>query len=350
MNLEEVFYGCETDLDKFPNRHNYVATYKQFKQFMDEEIHPNVVYMTHRLESEVDLNDHSAKHIEMIIRKVSMILWDENGKCSLELKLKPYEMFILLMAIQIHDAGHIYEGREKHAENAHKLLDNLNKYTVTAPESALINKVANAHSGKNDPIGYLEDETAISSIPVRVKLLAALLRLGDELADEYSRASNYRLDEKMISPKSRLFHAYSQCLYSFTPRVVSHDVQMQFSLNKLMCTSTFVKPTKEGDKEIYLLDEIYSRTAKTFLECMYYNRFVPVEVRLTTVNVIISFYDEKTYQEFYPSIKYRIEEKGYPSISEDNIFALCGNDLIRDGKELNGTFLKEEVEKMQANG
>lgn len=344
MDLEEIFYSCESNLDKFPNGRNYVATYKKFKEFMDDEIHPNVVYMTHRLEYEVDLNDHSVKHVKMIIRKVSMILWDENDNCILE--LKPYEMFILLMAIQIHDAGHIYEGREKHAQNAHKLLGELNKYTVSTPESALINKIASAHSGKNDPIGHLEEDTSISSINVRTRLLASLLRFGDELADEYSRASNYRLDENMISPKSKLFHAYSQCLYSFTPRVVSHDVQMKFSLNKAMCTKIF----KKGDEDIYLLDEIYCRTTKTFLECMYYNRFVPVEVRLATVSVIISFYDEETYQEFYQPIQYRIEEKGYPTISEENIFALCGNDLIRNGKELNGTFLKEEVEKLQANG
>ena len=345
MNLEEAFYSCEERLEDFPNGHNYVATYKEFKQFMDEQIHPNVVYMTHRLETEVDLNDHSAKHIEMIIRKVSMILWGKNGKCNLE--LKPYEMFILLMAIQIHDAGHIYEGREKHAENAHKLLGELNKYTVTRPESVLINKIARAHSGKNDPIGNLDEDTEISSIQVRTKLLASLLRFGDELADENSRASNYRLNEKdMISPKSRLFHAYSHSLYSFTPRVESHDIQMIFSLNKVMCTNTY----KKGDEDIYLLDEIYCRTTKTFLECLYYNRFVPAELRFATVSVIINFDDDETLQEFYPSIKYRIEEKGYPTISEDNIFTLCGKDLTRNGKELNGTFLKEEVEKLQANG
>lgn len=343
MNLEEVFYGCKDQVDKFPNGHNYVSTYMDFKQFMDEQIHPNVVYMTHRLEPEIDLNDHSVKHIEMIIRKVSMILWEEDGRCNLE--LKPYEMFILLMAIQIHDAGHIYEGRDKHAENAHKLLNELNKYTVTTPERVLINKIARAHSGKNDPIGNLDEDTEISSIRVRTRLLAALLRFGDELADEYSRSSNYRLNENVISPKSMLFHAYSQSLYSFTPRVSSHDVQMKFSLNKAMCIRTY----KKGDKDIYLLDEIYCRTTKTFLECMYYNRFVPSEVRLTKISVIISFNDEESYQEFYKSIKYRIEEKGYPTIEEDNIFLLCGSDLTREGKELNGMFLKEEVVKLQTN-
>lgn len=349
MNLEDVFYSCESDLDRFPNRHNYVATYKQFKQFMDDEIHPNVVYMTHRLEPKVDLNDHSAKHIEMIIRKVSMILWDDNGNCYL--KLTPYEMFILLMAIQIHDAGHIYEGRDKHAENAHKLLGELNKYTVTMPETVLINKIARAHSGKKDPIGNLDEDTAISSVPVRIKLLASLLRFGDELADENSRSSNFLLDENMISSEtSRLFHAYSQSLYSFTPRVASHDIQMNFTLNKAKCINTYKKPTKEGEIDIYLLDEIYCRTTKTFLECLYYNRFVPAEIRFASVSVVVDFYDENTLEEFYPSIKYRIEEKGYPTISEDNIFSLCGSDLIRDGQELNGMFIKEKVEELQSNG
>lgn len=348
MNLEEFFYSCENDLDKFPNRHNYVATYKQFKQFMDEEIHPNVVYMTHRLDSEVDLNDHSAKHVEMIFRKVSMILWDKDDHCRLE--LNPYELFILLVAIQIHDAGHIYEGREKHAANAHKLINELNRFTATRPERVLINKIAKAHSGKNDPIGNLGEDTTISSIPVRPKLLASLLRLGDELADEYSRASNYRFEENMVSEKSKLYHAYSQCLYSFTPRVEGHDVQMKFSLSKAMCTTTFKKTTKEGETEIYLLDEIYCRTTKTFLECLYFNRFVPVDLRINSVNVVVDFDDEETLQAFLPSIQYRISENGYPSVKDESIFSICGKELVRDGKQLNGLFIKEEVEKLQLNG
>lgn len=105
MNLEEYF---ETKSSQdFPSEKDYVAIYRTFKQFMNSEIHNEVKAITTRLDNTVYLNDHSANHVKMVMVKVSSILKD----CSY---LTPYECFILLVAIQIHDAGHIFNGRDGH--------------------------------------------------------------------------------------------------------------------------------------------------------------------------------------------------------------------------------------------
>ena len=186
MNLEEYFETKNSQ--DFPSEKDYVAIYRTFKQFMNSEIHNEVKAITTRLDNTVYLNDHSANHVKMVMVKVSSILKD----CSY---LTPYECFILLVAIQIHDAGHIFNGRDGHEKSGRYLLENLNVDTI---ERKIIGDIAKAHSGKNDPIGNLPYKTSISGHDVRIRELAALLRFGDELADENSRASSYLLKKDLI--------------------------------------------------------------------------------------------------------------------------------------------------------
>lgn len=292
-------------------------------------------------EGTIYLNDHSSEHVQMVMEKISSILWPED---ELFVKLEPLECFLLLSAIQIHDAGHVIGGREHHEQNTKVFLKEFNKYNVGSPEKKIIYDIARAHSGKDDPIGKLPRSEYVSKSHVRIRMLAALLRLGDEMSDEASRASEFLFDENQLVEGSRLFHAFSISLSSFLPHVHSHDIRLKFNLNRKRCSELFKKTTKTGNIEIYLLDEIYERTFKTFHECLYYNRFVPEEIRLNTVNVTIEFYDDEDFEPFFPSISYRLEEKGYPHIQEEDVFALCGMDLNRDGNKLNGEYVNNQIQ------
>ena len=345
MTLEEYFYSFENQLDCFPGKHNLVSAYKDFKGIMDREVHKEVKSMTRHIDGSIYLNDHSAAHVQMVMEKVSKILWE--GDIAV-VNLEPFECFILLSAIQIHDAGHVIGGRTGHEQNSKEFLKEYNKYSVGSPEKKIIYQIARAHSGKDDPIGRLPQSEVVSDCHVRMRMLAALLRLGDEMADEASRASEFLYDKDKISPGSRLFHAFSLSVISFLPHVASQDVRMKISMNRERCAEVFKKPTKEIDVYIdtYLLDEIYERTFKTFHECLYYNRFVPDTIRLNTVSVEIEFYDDEDFVPFFKTIKYRLEEKGYPRVLEENVFELCGTDLEHDGNKIDGKFVKNQI----ANG
>ena len=342
MTLEDYFYSFEDKPDYFPGRHNYVSAYKTFKDIMDREVHKETKSMTLvKDKREIYLNDHSIDHIQMVIEKVSKILWPENSPVEV---LSPLECFILLSAIQIHDAGHVIGGREHHEYNAKEFLKRYDNYVVGSPEKKIIYEIARAHSGKEDPIGKLPQSQDISNFNVRMRLLAALLRLGDEMADESSRASALLFDEDKIVEESRLFHAFSMSLNSFLPHVDTQEIRMRFNLNKKRCCEVFKKPTKDGGKmDIYLLDEIYERTFKTFHECLYYNRFVSDKLRFNSVSVTIEFYDDENFEPFFDTIGYRLEEKGYPRLQEESVYALCGKDLEKDGAKLNGEFVKNNM-------
>lgn len=341
MTLEDYFYTFEDKLDNFPGKHNYVSAYKTFKDFMDKEVHKETKAMTLvKDEGDIYLNDHSSDHIQMVIEKVSKILWIEGIATEL---LNPLECFILLSAIQIHDAGHIIGGRENHEQNAKEFLKNYDSCIVGSPEKKIIYEIARAHSGKDDPIGKLPQTEDISNFSVRMRLLASLLRLGDEMADEASRASSYLYEQNMIVEGSRLFHAFSMSLNSFLPHVDTQEIRMKFNLNKSRCCEVFKKPTKDGEVDTYLLDEIYVRTLKTFYECLYYNRFVSDKLRLNSVSVTIEFYDDDNFIPFFDTIGYRLEEKGYPRLQEENVYVLCSKDLVKGGARLNGEFVKNNI-------
>ena len=334
MKLEEYFYGFADKLDNFPGSRDYISAYKTFKDFMNNEVHKELKSMVMLKDNlTIYLNDHSKDHVEMVITKISMMLWDDEG--NVVEKISPFECFLLLSAIQIHDAGHIVGGRKDHEKNANEYLEQYNDNIVGSADCRTIISISKAHSGKDDPIGKLQRETRISTYKIRPRFLAALLRIGDELADESSRASKYLFNKNEIIEGSRLFHAYSLCLESFVPNVDSQQVEMKFNLSK-----------KVGDKVVdtYLLDEIYERTMKTFRECLYYNRFVPDTLRLRSVSVLIEFYEAKAYEPYLPPISFRLEEKGYPQIEENDIFKLCKSELHRNGNELRGEFVKNLIE------
>ena len=128
MTLEDYFYSFEKNLDVFPGKHDYVSAYKEFKNFMDNEVHKETKAMAIVLDDgDIYLNDHSVDHIHMVIEKVSKILWFEDEQ---KLELNPLECFILLSAIQIHDAGHVIGGRDHHEQNAKVFLKKYNCYVV----------------------------------------------------------------------------------------------------------------------------------------------------------------------------------------------------------------------------
>lgn len=336
MTIQDYFYSLEHKDDEFPRGVNYVSNYKAFKAFMDQEIHPEIKTVTSRLDDEIYLNDHSTKHVEMVILKISQILEAPNIGFNY---ISGYEYFLLLSAAQIHDAGHIINGRDGHAEAGKKFLEYYNIYSISSIERKIIMRIAAAHSGKHDPIGNLENSTPISGLIVRPRLLASLLRLGDEFADENSRASSYLLDLDKIPEYSRLFHVFSRCLDTYRAYSQSGTIHMHFCVNKHYATEVFKKKKENSYDEVYLIDEIYTRSMKAFTECLYYNRFVPEELRFRTINVTIEFL-ENSGDDYLDSISYRLEEKGYLQVVTEDIFALAESRLVRNGNRLTGEYIK----------
>lgn len=96
MTLEEYYYSFSNNLDCFPGKHDYVSAYKEFKDFMNREVHKEIKSMTMlKDDGTIYLNDHSSEHVQMVMERISRILWSEDVYV---VKLEPLECFILLSA------------------------------------------------------------------------------------------------------------------------------------------------------------------------------------------------------------------------------------------------------------
>lgn len=257
----------------------------------------------------VYLNRHDASHIAMVQAKAFSFL-----QCSNDINLSPYEVYILLCASVVHDVGNI-TGRKGHERKIRDILDT--ECATILPDSIerrVISRVARAHGGGSvDSISLLDDNALIYNFPIRERILAAILRLSDELADDYTRADLSALNNGIISSASEIYHMYSRCLHtvklSQNPVNKSYEVTLVYSFDTDEACKLYGAPGKEK----YLLDEIYDRTIKMERERRYCIRFLRPYFHLERIKVDIRITDKQDEFVTYP-INYTLEESGYPSI------------------------------------
>jgi hypothetical protein len=340
VNIEEEFLSFEHQTHAFPHTKDYVGLYKEFKAAFDKQIHPEIKTKILEIEKDGYYNDHGIDHIKMVIDRVSKILTCVNAtliKSQEGFYISPYEVFILLLAIQLHDAGHLISSRDEHAKKGKELLakfDAGNK--LSTAEKMIIGNIARAHGGKNDPIGNLETSFHLSHERVRPQLLAALLRLGDELAEDETRASKFLLDIDNLEQTSVIYHLYSASLNSI--ELSGNEISLIFYVTDKYLIDTYPKKRAATIIQEYLINEIYSRAQKTFTESLYCSRFLPEESRFNKVKVKINLLTSLDQDEITEPIGFELKEHGYPTISNDDIYSLCEG-LKRGSQKIDGEYI-----------
>ncbi|MEZ0183736.1 HD domain-containing protein [Flavobacterium oncorhynchi] len=356
MNLEDVFLKNEIKDGSFPIGKDYIATYIILKGNFDKNIHPEIKTKILEIEEEGFYNDHGVDHIKMVVDRISKI-YENFQKNDPTFLLSNYEIFILLVAANLHDAGHLITTRSGHANAAKELLSRFDKNPnslLDTGERRIIGDIAKAHGGKNDPIGKLSPNDHISGKEIRPRLLASILRLADELAEDKTRASRFLLhlqdegdlDKDPINPYSEIFHRFSESVDSIY--IEGNVIKLSFCVNSKQLSKQFKKKNKEVITEgHFLLDEIYDRCLKTFLETLYSNRFFAPNDRYTKITVQIYLLD-KFEDYLIEPISFVLEESGYPSIGHVNIFEMCKKSLKNsNGEEINGEYIARLIEEKQ---
>ena len=256
------------------------------------------------------LNKHGPDHISKVREKAFEIV-----KCFSRADLSYYEVFLLLCSISVHDVGNLF-GRANHEKRISKMLDdscaNIIDDTI---ERRIIARIAGVHGGRiddsKDTISILKGKDIVNNIEVREQLLAAILRLADELADDNTRAIYPALKSGVLGSASEIFHVYSSKLHTVklqqNPVIEAWQIVLKFEIDE----ETAKKQFSKGAKKVYLLDEIYERTIKMEQERRYCMRFLRVYCPIESISVEITIdKDESVFEQ--ETIKYILEEKGYP--------------------------------------
>ena len=197
-------------------------------------------------------------------------------------------------------------------------------------EKIMILQIARAHGGDflgdKDTVGNLLEETKLLNCKVRPRLLAAIVRFADELADDRDRAGRFMLDTGAMPVEARIFHQYSHALHTVHVDREASCIQLQFDLAKNVALEKF----QYAGGERYLLDYIFERTIKLHIERIYCMRFLhQYGIALNSVTVQINVRGQQLEPE--ETIGYRLAERGYPSPLSAGIYEMCPDLAKREG-------------------
>lgn len=239
------------------------------------------------------------------------------------------------MAIQVHDVGNKF-GRDNHELMSNVELRRFGQTGWDNRELSTIWNIAQAHggytpSGDKDKINDLKPKASgLDGKTIRPQLLAAILRLADELADDRSRATRYEAGEVRALIASELYHAYAYALHSVSVDGKTSSITLEYELDETTARRTYLK----GADQIYLIDEIKQRSLKTFLELKYCMRFMSQwGFNISRVRVEIEFTHTSDWgNELHAPIAYTWEETGYPIAPTDTATICVGT--LPDGAEV----------------
>ena len=315
---------------------DYISRYNSLKKYLKDNVHDIVSLGETLKDPDIILNDHGPKHIETVISRASELV--DGSKCI----LTPYEVYLLLSCIQLHDTGN-FLGRHEHELNIALIMKEArNLCGKNDLEERSIFHIASSHGGRlqngdKDKVSRLQDyDLAPDGGKFRPRLIASILRFADELADDTNRADHIRLKNGTLR-YSEVFHAYAACLSCPEINHKEKNLNLKYSVPIKYLTRKFKKKVDDKKTEEYIIDEIYSRLTKMYKELLYCTRFTRDSIELCKISVTIEFIPSSLRETPLPSIKFVIQETGYPGNNLD-IYAFTDGMLFDATNKMNGEY------------
>ena len=238
--------------------HDYCAA----RRVLLEEILPEIK------SQEPNLSDHGPDHIAQVLDRVHQLF---DGDFT---SVTTIELYILCISVLFHDVGNL-KGRKKHNKKIAEIYDlvrpNKNRF---ARERAAVLAIAGAHTGfcnegTPDTIKDL-DFMGVLDQTINCKVLAAILRFADELAEGPVRTSYVMQALGLYADDSLPFHRLANCTnYTIDKErgriLVDYDINIEVDDNG--------EVTDGGIPLAALVDLIQTRILKINEErkyCMFY--------------------------------------------------------------------------------
>ena len=289
------------------------------------------------------LTDHGPAHIKKVIERASKLLENAN--------LSPYEVYILLVAIQLHDLGNYYgrlghENKIPYVIEEKRALFGSDQFEVKTIQSiAMVHGGTVGGTGDKDTIIELDHShrhEASATGSVRPRVLAAILRFADELADDKSRANEKMLRDGTLPKECEIYHAYAASLQSVEIISDAREIRLHFSIE----SSSLCKRFGKNKSNVYLIDEIFERILKMHLERCYCMQFSRPDMEFDKISCEIKIFKNLTDPHKHSPdelIKFDLADSGYPNEPTDGIYSLCPE--IRQYKgsgKLTGSLLSQK--------
>ncbi len=324
LPLEEILKIKSKETLSFPNGDDsYFERYEQIKKYLTTNIYKYIGAGT-SAEDQGVYTDHSIDHFNEVILFAGKLLGINESKKVNEyeenLNLSPYEIYITLVSILLHDAGNIL-GRKDHEKKTFQIFMDMGSAICSDKfEAKPIASIAEVHGGKielsdgsfsKDTISKLNKTDTYHSITFRPKLIAALVRFADEICESRNRAARFLMIQNALPDWSQVYHQYAESISSVIVDTSGECINLKFEITKSNLLKKYGKGSKEDIEHVYLIDEIFSRLEKMYYELHYCRRFMIGTVNIHKIRANIIIYDDN--MDIIENKPIELEEQGYPS-------------------------------------
>lgn len=226
------------------------------------------------------MSDHGPSHVANVLNNIEKLLGDEINQLSC------LELYSLCLATLFHDVGNLY-GREEHQTNIADIYDFATK-GKNKQEKYIVLKTCQAHcgysiDGSKDTLKDVDQQYPLYGMPIRLRDIAAILRLSDELAEGPQRTSEYMQKAHLYESENEIFHKYASvtdiCIDRGNERILlTYNIELKTNDKGLL------DPEKEKEFKD-LIKFIYKRIIKLDQERKYAKFFCNLLSPLKTTSI-----------------------------------------------------------------
>lgn len=285
--------------DNMPDRNtDYWAKYVHLLGGLREFVYPYVNAGLSCLSKSPGIyTDHGPDHFDEVVRYAGLLLDVQNGGAVKA--LSAYELYLMLCAIRLHDAGNV-DGREDHERRASMMLQRYGGTIALDPtEAKLISDIAEAHggmtlAGSKDTIGELPvDDTPIASISCRPRQVAALVRFADEICEHSTRAARHHIVSGTLPDVNKLFHYYAASIKA-AHCGPSKCFRLRLEIDTKYLLQPYPLPSSgpETPTYKYLIDDVLDRICKLDRERRYCNQFLTPSLQTDELEIHLEFQED----------------------------------------------------------
>jgi hypothetical protein len=183
--------------------------------------------------------NHGQSHIQRVLEKLDRLLDDDP---LVDGAINAYELFLAMVSILYHDIGLLRDRKGHQVTSAIFVGEEKNEYVIDAADRDIIQAAVVSHSSSEDiemRCSRFADIEIVGAYSVRPRFVAALVRLADELDDDYRRA-DATLEERLNpTDESRFFWRAAQCIRGILPVRRSRQIRVDVKFELEDCGSFF---------------------------------------------------------------------------------------------------------------
>jgi len=226
-------------------------------------------------------NNHGKSHILRVLSYLDLLLGPEPLK-----QVTSYELFLAMMSVLYHDIG-ILHARKDHADLSKMMLeeDRNNAYIVNSIDRKIIGAAVVSHSSSKDialECNQFSATEIVAGHKARPAVVAALVRLADELDEDYRRGDPILQSRLKLPPESMFFWRFCQRVTGVHPDFIRKRIDFHLALEP-EDTSTYGSVPGGGVRHFVVF--VAEKLAKINRERVNVNRFLPPELQFSALLV-----------------------------------------------------------------